>query len=95
MTAWQARDILSMHLGDPSNGITKLYAQLLAAKLNIARGADQSDVLDVITAADAFLRYHNEYDWQRITRAERLQVLQWMTALDAYNNGLVGPGHCN
>lgn len=22
-------------------------------------------------------------------------VLNWMTAFDNYNNGLIGPGHCN
>jgi hypothetical protein len=81
--------------GDASNGINKLYAQLLAAKLNIANGADGSAVLQTITPADAFLAQHGAADWGSLSSAQRQQVLAWMSTLDDYNNGRVGPGHCD
>jgi hypothetical protein len=95
-TAVQAVNVLGMDLyGAPSNGITKLYAQLLAARLNIAKGASSTAVNSVLSAADAFLAGRNYNDWASLTRAQKDQVLGWMTALDNYNNGVTGPGHCN
>lgn len=93
-TAGQAISLLSMS-GDPSNGINKLYAQLLGAKLNIASGASSAAVSSTIGAADAFLATRNAADWNSLTKAQKAQVLAWMTALDNYNNGLIGPGHCS
>jgi hypothetical protein len=78
-----------------SNGIKKLYAQLLGAKLNIANGADPSAVQSTIDAADAFLANKNAADWDSLTKAQKNNVLSWMTKLDQYNNGLSGPGHCS
>ena len=80
--------------GDSSNGIEKLYAQLLGAKLNIKSGASSSSVSSVIAAADAFLATRNAADWDSLTATQKAQVLSWMTTLDNYNNGLVGPEHC-
>ena len=48
-----------------SNGINKLYAQLLGAKLSGADGADGSAIAGVIGAADAFLGH------QRLAELER------------------------
>jgi hypothetical protein len=92
--AAQAVDILAMDLGDPSNGITKLYAQMLAAKLNIASGADPA-VADAIAAADAFLAEHSWEDWASLTSEDQQMVLGWMTTFDEFNNGLAGPEHCD
>ena len=80
--------------GDASNGVNKLYAQLLAAKLNIASGANGSAVLQTITHADAFLAMHSAFDWNSLSSAQRQQVLAWMSTLDDYNNGMIGPDHC-
>ncbi len=80
---------------DASNGINRLYAQLLAAKLNIANGADGSAVASTISAADAFLATHDSLDWISLSEAEKNQVSAWATMLDNYNNGLIGPGHCS
>lgn len=93
-TAAQAVEILNFN-GVASNGINRLYAQLLAAKLNIENGADPSAVASVIAAADAFLATHNASDWDSLTRLQRNLVNQWQTTLDNYNNGLIGPGHCS
>jgi hypothetical protein len=81
--------------GDASNGINKLYAQLLAAKLNIASGASGSAVLQTITQADAFLAMHAAADSGSLSSAQRQQVLAWAAALDDYNNGRIGPGQCD
>lgn len=90
----KAVDILSMEVyGSPSNGITKLYAQLLAAKLNIGGGADSAAVDSTIAAADSFLAGKNHTDWINLSNSQKELVLGWMTTLDNYNNGLIGPGH--
>jgi hypothetical protein len=92
-TAKQAVSLLNMS-GNASNGINKLYAQLLAAKLNIARGADGSAIKTTISAADAFLATKNSNDWGSLTNSQKQMVLSWANTLDNYNNGLIGPGHC-
>ncbi|OGC81870.1 MAG: hypothetical protein A2V81_04740 [Candidatus Abawacabacteria bacterium RBG_16_42_10] len=93
-TASQAVQILNFG-GDASNGINKLYAQLLAAKLNIKNGADGTAIASVITAADTFLATKNASDWSGLTKPQKAQVNSWMSTLDQYNNGLIGPGHCS
>lgn len=92
-TPAQAVGVLSFQ-GQASNGINKLMAQLLGAKLNIANGADSSAVASTIAAADAFLTTYNSSSWSSLTKAQQKQVLNWMTILDNYNNGIIGPGHC-
>ena len=79
---------------ESSNGIYKLQAQLFAAKLNIANGADGSAVAGTIQQADSFLATNNKL-WGDLSKAKKNQVLSWATTLDKYNNGLIGPGHCN
>ena len=91
-----AVDILRMTTyGSPSNGITKLYAQLLAAKLNIENGASSDDIADVIDEADDFLADNNWEDWNDLPQDDRTMVLDWKDSLDSYNNGYIGPGHCD
>ncbi|MEW5796974.1 MAG: SdrD B-like domain-containing protein [Candidatus Zixiibacteriota bacterium] len=91
-----AYDILTMQVyGTPTNGITKLYAQLLAAKLNIANGADGSAIAGTIAAADAFLANRYYLNWNSLSKTQKKNVLAWLTMLDNYNNGIIGPGHCD
>jgi hypothetical protein len=78
-----------------SNGINKLYAQLLAADLNIANGANGSAAASTIAAANLFLAANNSTSWAGLTKANQQAVNGWMSALDNYNNGLSGPGHCD
>lgn len=95
-TAQIAVDILSQKVyGTPKNGITKLYAQLLGAKLNIASGADFSEIAAAITAADAFLATHNYLDWSSLSKDDKNMVLGWQGLMDDYNEGFVGPAHCS
>jgi hypothetical protein len=95
-TAEMAVALLSQKVyGCPSNGITKLYAQLLAAKLNVANGAVPADIDDVISDADTFLSDYDWQDWDSLSKADRKMVLCWKGKLDLYNNGYTGPGHCD
>ena len=94
-TATQAVQYLSFkgsnNVFASSNGINKLYAQLLTAKLDIANGADGTAVASTIVAADAFLATMNSLDWAGLSKAQKNQVLAWATTLDNYNNGRTGP----
>jgi hypothetical protein len=95
-TAAIAVDILSQDVfGTPENGITKLYAQLLGAKLNGEAGAELTDVAAVIAAADAFLANNDWNDWDSLSESDQNMVLGWHDMLDDYNNGLIGPEHCD
>lgn len=91
-----AYQILSMSYsgGTSSNGITKLYSQLLAAKLNIQNGASNA-VATTISAADLFLTTHNQSSWSSLSKSQQQQVLGWMSTLDNYNNGLTSVPHCS
>ncbi len=95
-TAAIAVDVLKMKTyGTNSNGITKLYAQLLGTKLNLASGAGGSVVADAIDAADAFLTDHDWMDWENLSEEDRDMVMGWQGMFDDYNNGDIGPGHCD
>ena len=95
-TAQMAYDVLGqMVYGHPSNGITRLYAHLLTAKLNIANGADDEDIADVITAADDFLAENDWNGWGELSQEDRQMVNGWKDMLESYNEGEIGPGHCD
>jgi hypothetical protein len=76
------------------NGITNLTRQLIAAKLNIAMGTDPSAVSSAITQADAMIGnlvpppIGSGY-------LKPSQTSSLVSTLDAYNNGKIGPGHCD
>ena len=80
--------------GFPDNGITKLYAQMLAAKLNMAAGADHFDIAEALADADAFLADHDWTDWGNLSGDDKDFVLMLQGTFDDYNNGFIGPGHC-
>lgn len=95
-TNTMAVDILKMNVyGHEDNGITKLYAQLLGTKLNIENGADDTDVAAAIVEADAFLADYDWNDWDSLTEEEQEWVLDLKDMFDDYNNGDIGPGHCD
>jgi hypothetical protein len=95
-TAQIAVDVLTMKTyGKNNNGITKLYAQLLGAKLSIAAGADDSDVASAISAANDFLHDYDWNDWDGLSGDDKDMVMDWQSMFDSYNNGYIGPGHCD
>jgi cysteine-rich repeat protein len=79
-------------LGTPPRGQAwlQLAHQWVAARLNVANGAS----LDV-TVLDAVTRAGRMLDDCRITDAERVEALDLASILDNFNNGLIGPGHCD
>ncbi len=94
-TALMAVNVLSQHYYcAPSNGITKLYAQMLGAKLNEANGADITVISEIFEDADAFLADHNCDDWDSLSRNMKKTINKWKSTFDDYNNGDIGPGHC-
>lgn len=94
--AAMAVDVLKMKTyGKPKNGITKLYAQMLGSKLSIADGASDADIASTIADADAFLAMYDWNDWKSLSKDLKKDVLNWMSTFDQYNNGYIGPGHCD
>ena len=79
---------------NPSNGINKLYAQLLTTKLNAAHAALPASIASIVAQADAFLATHDSTDWASLANALRQQVLAAVTALDNYNSGVGGVDAC-
>jgi hypothetical protein len=95
-TAEMAYNVLQQHeYGHPSNGITRLYAHLLAAKLNIANGASDDDIGDVITDADNFLAGHDWESWNDLGHEDRQTINGWKDMLEDFNEGIIGPGSCD
>jgi len=95
-TAETAYAILGQHsYGDPSNGITKLYSHFLTAKLNIANGASDEDIAELVTEVDAFLASHDFEAWGELSQEERQMVSDWKGTLEDYNEGVIGPGSCS
>jgi hypothetical protein len=93
---------IMQRVGGSSNGIVKLYAQLLGAKLNIAgangsgTGTSNICIATAIAAADAFLATHNDAGWNSLSKTDQKAVLGWMSTFDKYNNGLLACApHCD
>lgn len=65
----------------------------IAARLNQLNGADVSVISTQIANATFF--FENITPSSPLSKAARQQVLAWATIIDNYNNGLIGPGHCD
>jgi len=91
---YNAADLLSI-LNEPAggNGLLILAHQLIAAKLNIANGADPTAVATDIANADALIGSLVPPPVGTDTLSPA-SVNAIATDLDNYNNGLLGPGHC-
>jgi hypothetical protein len=90
-TQAQLLSILNQPAG--GNGLIILAHQLIAAKLNIANGADMTPVASTIASADAAIGglvvppVGSDY-------LDPSSINALASTLDDYNNGLIGPGHC-
>jgi len=75
------------------NGLISLAHQLIAAKLNVANGADDSAIAATIAAADALIGalVVPPVGGGSLAPATTGALT---TLLDDYNNGIIGPGHC-
>jgi hypothetical protein len=86
-------ELLDIFNAAPAGDKTLILAhQLIASKLNVANGADDSAIASTITAADAWLIANGPVGNgnKKWNGGEALS-----NTLDAYNNGLIGPGHCD
>lgn len=81
-------------LGSATGGDKSLQmaAQLIAAKLNVAAGAADGEIAETIEAADAWLAVHGVGEGARSWGEDGEEIKD---ALDAWNNGETGPGHCD
>jgi hypothetical protein len=94
--AAMAEAVLKMHTyGHPANGVTKLYAFMLTAKLNIAQGASDLAVATALSEADAFLAVHDWQEWHEFDRDQKQQIRSWRQTFADFNAGLIGPGACD
>jgi hypothetical protein len=92
---YQAGELMAI-LDNPAqgNGLVILVHQLIAAKLNIANGADPSAVQQTITDADNMIGalvvppIGDGY----LTPDQTSSLTETLTE---YNEGTIGPGHCN
>jgi hypothetical protein len=92
---YQAAELMAI-LDDPArgNGLVILVHQLIASKLNIANGADPSAVQQALTNADNMIGalvvppIGNGY-------LAPEQTGDLTETLTEYNEGTIGPGHCN
>ncbi|NUQ74024.1 MAG: hypothetical protein HUU21_10755 [Polyangiaceae bacterium] len=89
-------------LNTPVKGDASLILahQLIAAKLNIeVGGASDGAVSDAIADADAWLAANADADGSlpfgvKAGSAAGAEAVALSAVLDDYNNGLIGPGHC-
>ena len=84
-----AVDILAMEtFGRPHNFITKLYAQMLAAKLNLKNGADSTPSIEkLLKEADNFISKTSYKAWKSLAIEQKNMLNYWINQLDNYNNG--------
>lgn len=76
------------------NGLISLAHQLIAAKLSIANGADDTAVASAIAAADALIGglVIPPVGLGSLSPASTSALV---ATLASYNEGAIGPGHCN
>jgi hypothetical protein len=93
-TSYAQAQLLAI-FGQPvkGNGLTSLSHQLIAAKLNIAAGADPTAAAAAISAADALIGGLVVPPVGSGFLAPS-STSGLITTLDNYNNGVTGPGHC-
>jgi hypothetical protein len=75
------------------NAYYNLAHQFMAAKLNVLAGASTTPAVDsALAAAHTFFSTYTPANWPK---AQKNAILALATTLDQYNNGLIGPGHCD
>ena len=94
-TTYSDLDLLSI-LNTPGagNGLITLAHQLIAAKLNVANGANDSAIAATIVAADALIgtRIVPPIGTGSLSNGSASSLIAPLTS---YNEGATGPGHCD
>lgn len=93
--SYTVTQLVSIFNQPPSgNGLIALAHQLIAAKLNISNGADGSTIASTIVSADQMIGNL----WVPPVQYGALNpsvTSSLVTALNNYNTGFTGPGHCD
>lgn len=79
------------------NAYYQLAHQFMAASLNVLNGASPSAVSSELSAAEALFNTYTPAQIAAEPKSSplRAQMLTLASTLDNYNNGIIGPGHCN
>lgn len=82
------------------NAWYQLAHQYMAAALNISSGADPSAVSATMTSVEAFFNsaaYDTPAEFAAISKKSQIRkdVITWAGILGSYNEGTIGPGHCD
>jgi len=94
-TTYSDLELLSiLNKSGAGNGLITLAHQLIAAKLNVASGADDSAIAATIAAADALIgaRIVPPVGSDSLSNSSTSSLI---AALTSYNEGATGPGHCD
>jgi hypothetical protein len=76
------------------NAYYNLAHQYMAAKLNILNGAASTSAVDsALASATTFFNTYTPSS--TLSKTVRQNALAWASTLDKYNNGIIGPGHCD
>lgn len=76
------------------NAFYILAHQYMAAKLNVLNGAGSTDAVDDALAGAEALFAGLAAGSTTLATSQRTDALAWASTLDSYNNGVIGPGHC-
>jgi hypothetical protein len=81
-----------------SNGVSKLYVHLLAAKFNVENGANTpANVLTAIERSDEILGEYDESDWKDLRKDDKelaQEIGDLKDLLDEFNNGAYASEDC-
>ena len=77
------------------NAYYVLAHQYIAAELNLLNGADGSAITADMAAARALLESKTPAQVATMKPKDKAAWIALASKLDAYNNGLTGPGHCD
>jgi hypothetical protein len=85
-------------LSSRGNAYYQLAPQYVAAVLNLEAGASApEEVMDAMSEAETLFKTYTpaQIGALRGNNALRQQFISLANLLDDYNNGLIGPGHCD
>lgn len=77
------------------NAFYILAHQYMAAKLNVLNGAGTTLDVDAALSGAEALFGGLAAGSTSLTSQQRTDALAWASTLDSYNNGVIGPGHCD
>jgi hypothetical protein len=76
------------------NAFYILAHQYMAAKLNVLNGTSSTLDVDAALSGAEALFGGLAAGSTTLTSSQRTDALAWASTLDSYNNGVIGPGHC-